>query len=267
MSEQRISRAAQTSIYFRKCFRAFFHDKRWKALISTALIVILICMVTGRDTFVTYKATKSSSFALICACIWIGIFNSIRLICRERDIIKREHRTGLHMSSYVAALGLSEALLCCVEGILAAVIVRIANHGHFIQSGVLFWPTAELCMTFFVTIYSSDMLGLLISSIVRTENAAMTVMPFALIIQLIMSGMIFDLEGLSKMISNLTISRWGQAAVLSSANVNQMGFSRLAEYESTPGHLLFLWLLLLMFAAAYGCLAVISLQFIDNSSR
>lgn len=95
----------------------------------------------------------------------------------------------------------------------------------------------------------------------------MTVMPFALIIQLIMSGMIFELKGLTKGVSMFTISRWGLAAICSSANVNSMTFMGIDEYASTSENLIFLWLLLFIFALVYGCFSVIILQFIDNSNR
>lgn len=261
------SRGKQTKIYIKKCIHSFLNDKEWKNFISTGLIAILISMVTGEETFVSYNDTRSGAFALVCACIWVGIFNSIRIICRERDIIKREHRTGLHMSSYLAAHWIYEGMICIIEAFLVTVIVWIRNYGHFIQEGVVFPPVIELFFTFFLIIFSSDVLGLLISSVVKTENMAMTVMPFALIIQLIMSGMIFELKGLPKMISVFTISRWGLAAICSSANVNGMSLLGSDEYASDPGNLLFLWLLLFAFSVLYGCLSVIVLQFIDNSSR
>lgn len=261
------SRGLQTKIYIEKCFRSYVNEKGWKNFISAGLIAILICMVTGKEIFVSYNATRSGAFALVCACIWIGIFNSIRTICRERDVVKREHRTGLHMSSYLAAHWICEAVICFAEAFLVTAIVWVANCGHFIQKGVMLPPVIELLTTFFLIIFSSDALGLLISSVVKTENTAMTVMPFALIIQLIMSGMIFELNGLTKMISALTISRWGLAAVCSSANVNSMTYTGLKEYSSMPGNLMFLWMILLLFALLYGVLSVIMLQFIDRDSR
>ncbi|MDD2978573.1 MAG: ABC transporter permease [Hespellia sp.] len=267
MERTAVSRWKQTKINIGICFRGFINEKGWKIFISVALISILICMVTGEETFVSYNATRSGAFALICACIWIGIFNSIRTICREREIIKREHRTGMHISSYVMAHWIYEAVLCLAEAVLVTAIVRVANMGHFIESGVLFFPLLELYITFFLTIFSSDALGLLISSIVKNENTAMTVMPFALIIQLVMSGMIFELTGLPELISAVTISRWGLAAICTSANVNRMSYQSMADCDPTGGNLLWLWLVLLGFAVLYGALSIIALEFVDNSSR
>ena len=215
--------------------------------------------------FRDYDQTRSGAFALVCACIWIGIFNSIRVICREREILKREHRTGLHMSSYVAARWLFEACLCAVEAVPVTVIVRIVNNGHFIRQGIIFPPTLELFVSFFLITFSADALALVISAVVKDENTAMTVMPFALIIQLIMSGMVFELKGIPEKVSTLTISRWGLNAICTSADVNQMAFFAYSkEMEATVGNLLHQWGILLLFAVVYAILTIIALEFVDS---
>ena len=215
--------------------------------------------------FRDYDQTRSGAFALVCACIWIGIFNSIRVICREREILKREHRTGLHMSSYVAARWLFEACLCAVEALPVTVLVWIVNRGHFIEQGILLPPTLELFISFFLITFSADALALVISAVVKDENTAMTVMPFALIIQLIMSGMVFELKGIPEKVSTLTISRWGLNAICTSADVNQMAFFAYSkEMEATVGNLLHQWGILLLFAVVYAILTIIALEFVDS---
>ena len=179
-SEGRAGFFGQIAIYFTRCVRGFKNDGGWKSFISVAIITLLICLVTGPGLFMEYADTKNGAFALVCACIWIGIFNSIRVICRERDIVQREHRTGLRLDSYVIAHCLYEAALCAIDALIVVVLVRIFNFDHFIESGVFGFPTIELYITFFLIVFGSDALGLLISAIVHNENTAMTVMPFAL---------------------------------------------------------------------------------------
>ena len=114
MKDNRISAGGQIRIYAGKCFRLFWSEKQWKKLISTLIIMGIISLVTGDKMFKEYPATKNGAFAVICACIWVGLFNSIQSICRERAIIKREHRTGLRIGSYVMAHFLYELALCAV---------------------------------------------------------------------------------------------------------------------------------------------------------
>lgn len=270
-----ISRIEQAKIYIGKCFRLFFHEKGWNTFISAAIIAILISVVTGEKTFVAFNDTRNGAFALVCACIWIGLFNSIQSICRERDIIKREHRTGLHISSYVFAHMVYEMALSAVEALIVTVIIFIKNWGHMPEEPLLFPVGIELFLTFFLIVYSSDVLGLAISSIVKTPNAAMTAMPFVLIIQLVMSGMIFKLEGISEQIAKVTISKWGLQAICSTANVNELehdAFFKLTKemresYEHSVEHLLEMWLILAVFVILYGIISFVALKFVDKDQR
>jgi hypothetical protein len=93
----------------------------------------------------------------------------------------------------------------------------------------------------------------------------MTVMPFALIIQLVMAGQIFALEGAAEKFSAATISRWGLDAICVSADINAMApLLATEELDAVPENLRFLWFLLLGFAVLYGVLSVIVLEFIDR---
>ena len=96
-------RFEQVGIYFMKFLRMFVYQSDWKVLPMTALIAALVGFVMGRKYMVTMDGTLTGTFALVCVCIWNGCFNSIQVICRERDVIKREHRSGMHISSYVVS--------------------------------------------------------------------------------------------------------------------------------------------------------------------
>lgn len=270
MRGTRISRLGQIGIYVGKCFRMFRNEKGWKVLISAAIITLIITSVTGSDTFVVAQATRNGAFALVCACIWIGIFNSIQSICRERAIIKREHRTGLHISSYIIAHMIYELVICLMETTIVTLIMYFANRDHFPAEGLFFPPLFELMITFFLIIYSSDVLGLLVSGIVKNENTAMTIMPFILIVQLVMSGMIFALEGASKVIANFTISKWGVNAICTTANVNSLLEALPTykdDYDFSQEHLLQMWLMLILFIIVYGILSIVVLEFVDKDKR
>ena len=52
----------------------------------------------------------------------------------------------------------------------------------------------------------------------------MTIMPFVLILQLIMSGVLFDLSGWSENIAYITYSKWGMSAFGSIADLNSSEF-------------------------------------------
>lgn len=293
MSDTRIGRIGQIKIYTGKCFRSFINEKGWKSLISTLIISIILAWVIGDNTFSVNESTKTGVFAMICGCIWTGLFNSIQSICRERAIIKREHRTGLHISSYVLARMIFEFVLCVAEAIVLTTVFDIFR--DFPASGVLFkWTAFEFFISFTLIIFCADALGVLVSCIVKTENAAMTVMPFVLIVQLVMSGMMFSLPDKAEPIKELTISKWGLCAICSSADLNEIPtkdtlekFEAAAEsdeeitswkdlgltqkydmdYDASVQNVTKTWLILIMYSAIYGAIGIISLKFVDKDKR
>ena len=111
MSNTQVSRITQICIYLGKHWRLFITERGWKVLIFGAVISALVSIVLGSGMFVYTMDTFSGGFALISACIWVGIFNSIQNICKERAIIKREHRAGLHISPPI--LYFRRAYACC----------------------------------------------------------------------------------------------------------------------------------------------------------
>ncbi len=272
MVEDRITRSGQIKVYLGKCFRIFSTEKQWKNFISTALIMAIISMVTGKDMFVSFSDTRNGSFAIICACIWIGLFNSIQSICRERDILKREYRTGLHISSYILAHVIFEAFLSAVESCIIMGVVALRNISHLPTSGLVGPMFTDMYVTIFLVVFGADMIAVLISSIVRKENTAMTVMPFVLIIQLVMSGTVFHLEGITEMISYFTLSKWGLDGICAIANTtrsvnNGYIFSGLDSCDPKASVLLMAWAVLLIFSLVYILLSIIVLKRVDKDTR
>ena len=273
----RISRWGQVRVYAGKCFRQFIDEKQWKNFISALIIIGIISLVTSEDMFLHYQDTKNGTFAVICACIWIGLFNSIQSVCRERAIVKREHRTGLHISSYIAAHVIYEFFICFVETLIVFVVLYLKNADHMPESGLVFPMIPDMFLTLFLITFSADMIALLISCVVKSETTAMTVMPFVLIIQLVMSGQIFDLSGISEKISNFTISKWGQNGICAIANTNadvNAEYEAFIEMKDIAGGcapeaktLLKVWGLLILFSVVYILIGIIALKQVDRDKR
>ncbi|HCI72966.1 MAG TPA: hypothetical protein DHV42_00295, partial [Lachnospiraceae bacterium] len=77
------SRLEQVPIYLGKQFRLLVYEKNWKVLPMSALIAFLVTYVLGESMFRNMEYTKYGSLAVVCVCIWNGMFNSIQVICKE----------------------------------------------------------------------------------------------------------------------------------------------------------------------------------------
>jgi hypothetical protein len=214
-------RLAQARIYLGKCIRMFVYQNDWKVLPMGAIIAAIVTFVVGANLFKTQEGTKLGVFALVCVCIWNGFFNSIQVVCREREIVKREHRAGLHMSAYILAQMIYQLLLCAAQTVITLIICNLTGvvmpaAGIITSSGMLDCGISILLIT-----YAADMMALMVSCIVRTTTTAMTTMPFLLIFQLVFSGGFFELDGIAEKVQYLTISHWGMNSLCTIGRYNE----------------------------------------------
>ncbi len=214
-------RGAQMMIYLGKLMRMFLYQNDWKVLPMAALIAGLVSMVIRKDFFMTMEGSLKGSFALTCVAIWNGCFNSIQVICRERNILKREHRAGLHISSYIFSHMIYQALLCLVQtGLTMFVLLQMKVRVPLDQGVITPWAVVDIGITVFLISYCADMLSLLISALSHNTTTAMTVMPFVLIFQLVFSGGIFNLPTWSQSLSQFTISNYGLKCIAAQSDYN-----------------------------------------------
>ena len=215
-------RFSQVPIYLGKCFRTFIYMDDWKVIPMAAVIGGLVALVAAQNLFDTMEGTTTGGFAVVCVCLWNGFFNSIQVICRERAIVKREHRSGMHITSYILAHMIYQAFICLLQ---AAVIISIS-----VPAGVPFPEGGLVSQSFFIDFgitlflitYAADMLALMISAAASDPTAAMTVMPFVLIFQLLFSGVMFPLSGKAAVIPKITISSWGMECIASLGKYNSL---------------------------------------------
>ena len=222
-------RGAQVGIYFGKLLRMFVYQSDWKVLPMAALIAGLVGMVIHRKMFINMEGTLMGAFALVCVCIWNGCFNSIQVICRERDVIKREHRSGMHISSYIFSHMLYQLLLCLLQTAITLYVTMIVGV-KYPKDGLLTpWMIADLGITMLLITYASDMLSLWVSTLAKTTTTAMTIMPFVLIFQLVFSGGMLSLPAWTKPLTNFTISNPGLKVVACQADVNHRPYATIAD--------------------------------------
>lgn len=301
------SREAQVPIYLGKFFRMFLYQNDWKVLPMAAVIAGLVSYVVRKDFFLNMEGTLKGAFALTCIAIWNGCFNSIQVICRERNIVKREHRSGMHISSYIAGHMIYQAFLCASQTALTLFVCSRAGIRFPEEGYVTPWFMLDIGITLFLIIYASDMLALFVSSVVHTTTAAMTIMPFILIFQLIFSGGVFSLPSWGEKLSNYTISKYGLACICAQADYNDLpmvtawntlkkmedtditlgkimeviGEDRVKEYvqtqaakasqkpayDKTYGNIVESWIELILYALIFAFLSMIMLKFIDKDKR
>lgn len=233
----------QIPIYVGKFFRMFINIGDWKVVAMAALIAGLVSYVIKGSFGINMEGTLKGSLALSCICIWNGFFNSVQVICREREIIKREHRCGMALRAYISAHFIYQAFLCFCQAFVTTGVLYITKIKLPLHGTVFPLLGLDLFVTLFLITFSADMLALLISAISKTTTVAMTIMPFVLIFELLFSGAVFSLpEGFATAISYLTIARVGMCALCAVIGYNTLPMTSVwkmlkqfqnVEYEGT----------------------------------
>lgn len=213
-------RLRQIPIYLGKMFRMFIYVSDWKVLPMSAIIAVLVAKVAAQNMFLTMEGTIFGALALACICVWNGFFNSIQVVCRERAIVKREHRDGMHISSYVCAHVIYQAFLCLCQTIITVYVCKLAGIQFPTKGFVTDYFMVDISITVFLTTFAADMMSLMISCMAKNTTSAMTIMPFVLIFELLFSGSMFELSGFANKLTDLSIAKWAINCFCAQANYN-----------------------------------------------
>ncbi len=222
-------RGAQVLIYFGKLLRMFLYQNDWKVLPMAALIAGLVGMVTRKSFFVNMEGSLMGSFAVVCVCIWNGCFNSIQVICRERDVIKREHRSGMHISSYIASHMMYQALLCLAQTLITQYVTSLVGVQYPSEGLITSSFFLDFMLSMFLITFASDMLSLWVSALAHNTTTAMTIMPFVLIFQLVFSGGMLTLPEWTRPMTYFTLSNPGLKVLAAQADTNHRPYATISK--------------------------------------
>jgi hypothetical protein len=256
-----VSPLRQFGILARRYLDLIVQDRRNLVilLLQAPIIGALLMLVARSDALVPLDKTfaneaKKVLFMLATVAVWFGIINAAREITKESPIFRRERLANLRIGPYVLSKIAVLTLLVILQSALLLLLVGLKV--RLPAMGVLLPGWLELYITTLLTSLAGLAMGLAISSTATTPDRAISIVPLALIPQILFAGVIFSLgDGFTaqRALSWLTLSRWAMDAYGTTANLNEMrlaqGLLRVPkdEYTFTAAHLLSRWLILLVY--------------------
>lgn len=239
----------------------------------TAPIGILLIMlaVQNRDAFLLGADTDIHAaptalrilFIFTCAGLWVGLSSSLQEIVKELAIYRRERLINLGIGAYLGSkLGVL-GILTIAQTFLIMMMVTVGFQSPNIS---LFPWGIGITITTFLTLLTSVNLGLMVSALVKNISQANSALPLLLIPQIIFSGVLFESNGIGKLLSWLTLSRWSIGAYGSLTDINGMipelprypfmpdtpqAFSPSDVYNPSFDNLLLNWGMLILHAGIY----------------
>lgn len=221
---RKVSSFNQLMVLVRRYITLIKNDMERLAMIflQPLLIGLLMALVAEKGIYEKMFETRSILFALMSAGIWMGLFNTIQEVYKERVILKREYMGNLKLPVYMLSKYIVQAFIAVVQAVILIAIFVIVKGTPECEGVLISNAVIEMMVTLFVTIYVSASFGLLISAISKSGDRAMTIAPFILIIQLLFSGILFSLNGVTEKVSYLTFSRWSMEALGSTNGLNDL---------------------------------------------
>jgi hypothetical protein len=216
-SKQKVKRRGtlrQWWILTRRCFTIKRKDTVNTAilLLQAPVIASVLWLVFAGQIHTYFEEIKlgpSALFLLMASAVWFGCSNSAREIVGEQAIYRRERMVNLMVPSYVLSKFAVLGLVCAIQ---CAILLGIV-HTTLDYSGS-WWLTYVIML---LTSLAGVGMGLTLSALVRSTEAAIALVPMLLIPQIILGGIIVpihQLGGPMQVLSAAMVTRWGFEAGL-----------------------------------------------------
>ncbi|OBI81105.1 ABC transporter ATP-binding protein [Mycobacterium sp. 1245805.9] len=179
------------------------------------------------------------------AAVFMGTALTIRDLIGERAIFRREQAVGLSTGAY---LGAKLTVFCAFAIVQAAIVTGIVlvGKGAPSQPPVLLGNASfELFVTVAATCVASAVLGLVLSSLARSNEQIMPLLVVSLMLQLVLAGGMVPVTGriFLDQLSWVMPSRWGYAASASTVDLRALVPGSLVQQDGHWAHTRGAWLL------------------------
>lgn len=196
-------------------------------LLQAPFIALILALIYGTNTFTNEVPTAPGAsppvkdapellFLLVIAALWFGTVNSARELTKERAIYIRERLVNLRLWPYLFSKLALLSGLCLVQSSLLLGIV-----GARIPFNVDPATWGQMLLTLFLASLASTLLGLALSAFAHSSDQAMSLVPVALLPQVIFSGMLIGLDDLGPLraVSNVVPGRWAYGGLAALAGL------------------------------------------------
>lgn len=189
---------------------------------------------------------------LVLAAAFMGTALTIRDLIGERAIFQREQAAGLSTTAYLIAKTGVFCAFAILQSAIATTIVILGKSAPARGAVLLGSPTLELYLTVAATCVTSALLGLVLSSLVRSSEQIMPLFVVSIMAQLVLCGGMVPVTNriVLDQLSWITPSRWGYASAASVVDLRSLVPDSLLPQDRLWRHTPSAWLFDLAMLAA-----------------
>jgi ABC-type multidrug transport system ATPase subunit/pSer/pThr/pTyr-binding forkhead associated (FHA) protein len=209
--------AAQGAIFASRYVRLLSRDRVALAFSLLAGVAVGLLTRLAVGSGFDWATTSAPMFVFGCAAVWFGMIGAVRELVKEKAIWRREYLAGGSMPAYLASKVVVLGVMSAIQALTLTVVVALTMG---LPAG---GPFGHAAVTIFITVWlgalSGMALGLLVSAAAASADQAMSVVPYLLITQLVLCGVLFKL-GAVGFISWFMPARWSVSGLGGIAGLN-----------------------------------------------
>jgi ABC transport system ATP-binding/permease protein len=217
------------------------------SLLQGVAVALLTALVAPKPLVWSLKGS-GPVFVFGCSAVWFGMINSVRELVKEQTIWRREELVGANVSAYLASkvvvLGAIAAIQSLTLLLALSLTIGLPHHSPIGP------PSAGIFVTLWLANLAGMAIGLVVSGLAPSSDRAMSIVPYLLITQLVLCGVLFPLGAVTP-VSWIMPARWAVSALggiagLSAAQLHQSS----GLYPSSAAGMLGTWVMLIALAGA-----------------
>jgi ABC-type multidrug transport system ATPase subunit/pSer/pThr/pTyr-binding forkhead associated (FHA) protein len=194
----------------------FFHQLFWLTIryfnvklndrLNTFILIGQAPIIAGLICLIFNDITPAVPFLLAVSAVWFGTNNAAREIVGEAAIYKRERMFNQGILSYILSKITVLGTFAAIQSLLFTAIIAARYKDTDPQ-----WADFSSAFLWMLSVsVAASLMGLLLSSIVSTTEKVMTLVPIALIPQIMLAGAIAPITSKAvEILSYFTLARWG----------------------------------------------------------
>lgn len=190
-------------------------------ILQPVLLLIIISFVYEDGTFYEpwrhVTSAHTTPFLLAFSAALMGLLNSYREICKEREVLGREVFGGVDLVAYLA----SKITALGIVGLLQSMVITFGSlafidYNMSDPARTLFF----ILLALFLTNYCVTALGLTVSALLKKSESAILPIIVIIVLQVVFAGVLIEFEGAMKLFYFITPSMYGTAVI---GNVTGLG--------------------------------------------
>lgn len=212
----------QFKILTKRYIKLLLSDKKNLILLflQAPVFALAIKSVTREGLYTLFWDTQEILFAFVCSGIWMGLFNSLREICKELNIVKCETKNNVSLVSYILSKLVVIGVICLIQSI--TLVLGYSLLEKFPTKSIFTYPIVEIIISVFLITITSSCMGLMFSTLFKNQNRVMTIAPYLLIPHLLFSGVLYQLNDKLLILAKFIIGYWGTNALSISSHLTEL---------------------------------------------